>query len=73
MRKTLALLTVLLLQGCTTYAGIALNQKDPSRPLGVIRFQAETENTFRFCEHISFLLENENDWGLNMCGGGVKF
>lgn len=73
MIRITALLSILLLQGCTTYAGIALYQKDPSRPLGVVRFQTEAEDTFRFCEHISFLLEKENKWGLNMCGAGVKF
>ena len=63
----------ILLQGCTTYAGIALYEEDTSRPLGVVRFQSESENTFRFCEHISFLSEKDRGWGLNMCGAGVKF
>jgi len=67
------ILISILLQGCTTYAGIALYEEDMSRPLFVIRSQIEDNNNFSFCEHISYLLEKDNHYGLNMCGAGIKF
>ena len=67
------ILPIFLLQGCTTYTSIAVYEEDRNRPLFVVRSHLEKDNMFSFCEHISYLLERDNNYGLNMCGAGVKF
>ena len=77
--KTLILTLFLILQGCTTYAGIAVHsgldrpEYNGSNPLFVIRSQAENNNAFAFCEHISSVPDKEKGYGLNLCGAGLKF
>lgn len=70
---------MIALQGCTTYAGLAVHSSkdspeyDGANPLFVIRSQSEDERFFYFCEHVSSVPDTEKGYGLNMCGAGVKF
>ena len=69
------ILLFLLLQGCVTFAGIAVHpdidnpEYSGSNPLFVLRI----EKGNLFCEHVSSIPDVEKGYGLNMCGFGVYF
>ena len=75
MLNIIKVLILLILQGCSTFVGVAyhLDADKPeysgSNPLFIIR----TEHNNMFCEHISSIKDKEKGYGFNMCGAGVKF
>lgn len=79
--KIILAVIILLVQGCSIHAGLALQSTYAEYPdnkmstgLAIIRAEHYFESTKinGFCSHTSGIFSKETGKGLNMCGGMVK-